>query len=257
MLRLGVATMPRRGDSWADGPIVGFDVESSGLDVFNDRIVTACVVHVMPGKRPDFHRWLVNPGVPIPAEAQAVHGVSTEYAQAHGVEPAAALFAITSHVAFALHRGIPVVAMNAPYDLTILEAENERHQVDTLASRLDNGIRPILDPLVIDRRVVEKRKGKGQRKMPALCGHYGLPVTDAHDSSADALMAVRVVQVMARREPEQVAGRSLVDLHEAQIAWHMEWAASFTDWLRKKGDAEKADGVSSEWPLQTRVKAVA
>lgn len=244
--------MPRRGESWADGPIVGFDIESTGLDVFGDRVVTACVVHVMPGKRPDFHRWLVNPGVPIPAEAQAVHGVSTEYAAAHGVEPAAALFEITSHVAFALHRGIPVVAMNAPYDFTMLEVENERHQIDTVASRLDNGIRPVLDPLVIDRRVVEKRKGK--RNLPALCGHYGLPVTDAHDSSADALMAVRLVQAMARRNPEQVGGRSLHELHEAQIAWAQAWAADFADWLRKKGNAEKADGVNSEWPLRTRAK---
>jgi hypothetical protein len=38
-------------------------------------------------------------------------------------------------VAMAMHREIPLVVANAPYDLTLLEAELDRHGIDTLASR--------------------------------------------------------------------------------------------------------------------------
>src|ERR1043165_3222838 len=65
---------------WATGDLVGFDLETTGTDPFEDRIVTAAIVG--PGRMR--RTWLVNPGVPIPPGASAVHGVTDERAQAEG-----------------------------------------------------------------------------------------------------------------------------------------------------------------------------
>ena len=42
------------------------------------------------GREPETLTWLVNPGIDIPAEASAIHGITTERAQAEGMDPAEA-----------------------------------------------------------------------------------------------------------------------------------------------------------------------
>lgn len=53
-----------------------FDLEATGLNVTQDRIVEIAIVKIAPdGSRSDFHSR-VNPEVPIPAESTAIHGIS-------------------------------------------------------------------------------------------------------------------------------------------------------------------------------------
>lgn len=73
--------------SWADGPLLAFDLETTGTDTNADRIVTATVISIAPGKSPDIRTWLADPGVEIPAEATEVHGVSTDYAASTDAMP--------------------------------------------------------------------------------------------------------------------------------------------------------------------------
>ncbi|MFM9597389.1 hypothetical protein ACKI1O_49625, partial [Streptomyces scabiei] len=70
--------------------VVGvFDLETTGVDVVHDRIVTAHVgVLDADGHVIDARDWLADPGVPIPAGAAAIHGVTAERARAEGA-PAA------------------------------------------------------------------------------------------------------------------------------------------------------------------------
>ncbi|MFT4305347.1 MAG: 3'-5' exonuclease, partial [Microbacterium sp.] len=62
-----------------------FDLETTGVDVVHDRIVTAHVGLLSADgtviRRDD---WLADPGVEIPAAATAVHGVTTAQARADG-----------------------------------------------------------------------------------------------------------------------------------------------------------------------------
>ena len=73
--------------SWTDGPLLGFDTETTGVDVDNDRIVTAALVR-RDATGTHVRSWLIDPGVDIPEAAAAIHGVSTEHAREHG-RPAA------------------------------------------------------------------------------------------------------------------------------------------------------------------------
>ncbi len=64
---------------WYEGPLVAFDAEPAGVDVETDRIVSAAVVvQDAAGSRPRVTGWLVNPGVPVPAGATAVHGLTDD-----------------------------------------------------------------------------------------------------------------------------------------------------------------------------------
>jgi DNA polymerase III subunit epsilon len=59
-------------------PIVFLDIESTGVDVVLDRIIDLAVVVLNPdGTRRSFTKRF-NPGMPIPPEATAVHGITDE-----------------------------------------------------------------------------------------------------------------------------------------------------------------------------------
>ncbi|PHQ30574.1 3'-5' exonuclease [Leeuwenhoekiella nanhaiensis] len=59
-------------------PICFFDLETTGVNVANDRIVEISVLKVFPNGKEEKHTWLVNPTIPIPPETTAVHGIKDE-----------------------------------------------------------------------------------------------------------------------------------------------------------------------------------
>ena len=59
-------------------PLVIFDTETTGLSVRTDRIVQLAYSKYFPDGRTEQASLLFNPGVPIPASASAVHGLTDE-----------------------------------------------------------------------------------------------------------------------------------------------------------------------------------
>lgn len=59
-------------------PICFFDLETTGIDVSKDRIVEISIFKVFPNGTTESKTWLVNPTIPIPAQASAVHGITNE-----------------------------------------------------------------------------------------------------------------------------------------------------------------------------------
>src|SRR4051812_5519587 len=59
-------------------PLAVIDLETTGTDTKVDRIVEVSVLKLSPGGAHDRRTWLVNPGVPIPPEATAIHGISDD-----------------------------------------------------------------------------------------------------------------------------------------------------------------------------------
>ncbi|MDR7495532.1 MAG: 3'-5' exonuclease, partial [Armatimonadota bacterium] len=57
-------------------PIVFLDLETTGPNPATDRIVELSMVRVRPGGDRDALTRRVNPGIPIPPEATAVHGIT-------------------------------------------------------------------------------------------------------------------------------------------------------------------------------------
>ncbi|MBR2352421.1 MAG: 3'-5' exonuclease [Alistipes sp.] len=59
-------------------PIIFFDLETTGVDIANDRIVEISLVKVMPDGEQIIKTRRLNPEMPIPAEATAVHHITDE-----------------------------------------------------------------------------------------------------------------------------------------------------------------------------------
>lgn len=59
-------------------PICFFDLETTGVNVAHDRIVEISILKVSPNNEKTSKTWLVNPEMPIPAEASAVHGITDD-----------------------------------------------------------------------------------------------------------------------------------------------------------------------------------
>lgn len=57
-------------------PLAVFDLETTGTRIGRDRIVQIAIVQLAPDGTRLAYQSLVNPGIPIPPEATAVHGIS-------------------------------------------------------------------------------------------------------------------------------------------------------------------------------------
>lgn len=233
---------------WAEFPLLAFDLETTGIDAHNDRIVQAALVRV-PGsleaaRRPETWTWLVNPGVDIPEAASEVHGITTERARAAGGDPGQMLFELTGRLALWMGKGWPIVGMNLSYDLTMLEAENRRYGIDPLATRLRD-IGPVLDVFVLDKHAEPYRKGG--RRLEQLCARYGVVHTGAHDASGDALASARIFPRLMAEHAKKFPAMTLGGLHEAQIGWRRRQMDGLRAYFDKVGTDH--DGCCGEWPL--------
>jgi DNA polymerase-3 subunit epsilon len=59
-------------------PLAFFDLETTGTNVVNDRIVEICIAKAMPNGDLNVKTWRINPMVPIPAETSMIHGIYDE-----------------------------------------------------------------------------------------------------------------------------------------------------------------------------------
>ncbi|MFK7003748.1 DNA polymerase III subunit epsilon [Flavobacterium covae] len=57
-------------------PICFFDLETTGTDISKDRIVEISIIKIFPNGNKESKTWLVNPTIPIPEQAAAIHGIS-------------------------------------------------------------------------------------------------------------------------------------------------------------------------------------
>lgn len=232
--------------SWHLGRLCGFDLETSGVDVENDRIVTACVVQCGGGHPVQSATWMADPGIEIPDDAAKVHGITTERARAEGRPAAEVVEQLVAALAECVLAGQPVVAMNASFDLTIVDREARRYGVQPLTEIVGEGLR-VVDPRVLDKAVDKFRRGG--RKLEDLCRHYEVALDGAHSADADAIAACRVAWRIASREP-RIGGASLEQLHGWQVEWARQQAESLADYFRRTPGKESwADGVRTEWPF--------
>lgn len=220
-----------------------FDLETTGVDVAEDRIVTAHVGLLDANGSVILARdWIADPEVGIPDAAVAIHGVTTEHARAVGSPPADVVEQIVDVLRALLDAGIPVVAYNAAFDFSLLAAEASRHGVAELRDPS-----PVIDPLLIDKTYDRFRPGK--RTLAAVAEHYAVRLDDAHHAAADAVAAGRLAQALAERFAGLMPPRA-EDLHTRQIAWARAQAASLTEYFIRIGRLDPADRVDGSWPLR-------
>lgn len=237
------------GPAWHAGTLVGFDLETTGVNTTTDRVVAAAVVHLdQQGSVTRSRQWLVDPVLPIPAPAAAVHGITTQQARAGGVPTTAAVPEIIGELEAAWRAGLPIVIFNAPYDLTLLDAEAVRCGLPRMGTRHWWPMAWVIDPLVLDRGLDRYRPGK--RTLAATAEHYRVRAEPAHCAAGDAVTAAMVARAMAA-EFDLIAAADAQTMHSAQVGWHAQWAVHLQAYARSRGRAGAV--VDRAWPLRSPV----
>ncbi len=229
--------------AWTTGEVLGFDLETTGIDRFNDVPVSYALVQVIDGIVVRTWSGLIDPGREIPAGATEVHGISTERARDEGMPLAGAVSLLADAVVSASRRGVPLVGMRLDYDLTMVETQAVQLCGPGIVERGWCG--PVLDAGVIDRHFDPERRGR--RTLVDLCRQYGIEIERAHDASVDAIASLEVLFALASRY-DALRECDLVRLHNDQIGWHREWAEQYDGWRLSRGMIP-IDPLDYEWPL--------
>lgn len=120
-----------------DRPLLGFDLETTGTNDKYDRIVELAIEIMMPGKPVKEYRTLVNPQMPIPPGATAVHGITDEMV---ADAPTFAQLADNLLIGFV---GCDFAGYNVRFDLKMIAAEFARAKKtwDYATARVIDGFR--------------------------------------------------------------------------------------------------------------------
>lgn len=229
-----------------------WDTETTGPDPTTARIVTAAITFRGAGRDDRTMSWVINPGVPVPAEAAAVHGYDDARVQAEGADPKVALDAIAGWLADIINCRMPLVAFNTSFDWTVLHYDLIRHGLPTVVDRVgENTALPLIDPHVIDKQMMQRVRGSGMRKLKPTCERYRVELTDWHTAEADALAAMLIAEAQFERFARlvEVWDRGPAALFEAQQQWRMAQQNSLRGYFAGRGEHDKAASVRSEWPL--------
>lgn len=238
--------------TFADIRKASFDTETTGPNPLEDRIVTAALVVRGGGRDDKVMSWLINPGVPIPAEATEVHGIDDAKA-AEGADPKEALDDIAGNLAAALRYGMPVIAFNLSFDWTVLVCELARYGLPSMTERMPGlNALPLVDPHVIDKQVDKYVKGTGMRKLKPTAERYGVELEDWHTAEADALAALLIAEKQFVKY-QQLNAMGPQQLFAAQKAWRAEQQAGLQEWFRTKASVEQGGDpnkvIDGSWPL--------
>ncbi|SHP26591.1 exonuclease domain-containing protein [Mycobacteroides abscessus] len=227
---------------WYQGPLLAIDLETTDVDPHNDRIVTASVIRInpLPGQRPtvEHQTWLADPGVEIPADATELHGITTAHARENGQPAGAVVAEVAAYLATYWTATVPLCVFNATFDLTMLDAELQRHHQHGLSV---SG--PVIDPQCVDRKVDSQLTTK--RTLYAVCTQYGIKLDKAHDGKEDALAAARLAWHFGKNFPE-IGSVSVSQLHGDQIGWFYEQEHDFASYLDRRAKAQAAANNSTE-----------
>lgn len=226
--------------SWTELPIAVYDSETTGTSITTDRLVTAFLGRIN-GSDVTRRHWTADPGIPIPAEATAVHGIATEQAQKYGRPHADVVADVVTSLYETWNSGYIVCGYNLAFDMSLLATWAPEFEIRG----------PIFDGLVTDKQYDKYRKGS--RKLSAVAIHYGVRLDDAHDAEGDAMAAGRLAWKMPRIYPH-LANFTAEQLMQHQAAWHREQAESLREYLRRKG--EPFEDVRFGWPVADAQEAL-
>ena len=214
--------------------MMSFDLETTSVNPRTARIVTSALVTV-DGAQANAHEALADPGVEIPAEAAAVHGITTEYAREHGRPHDEVLQETVDMIKRGWDDGLTLIVFNAPYDLSVLRQLTGDFTVTG----------PVFDPLVIDRAKDRYRKGK--RNLGALCELYGVKLDNAHDATADATAAARLAWKQVRSTYPELAQMSTDELMEFQAVEYYKLQTELRAFFESKG--RDVSNFTTSWPM--------
>ncbi len=177
---------------WDEIPIALLDTETTGVDASMDRVIEVGIVVGRGGVAIARHNWLINPGVPIPKEASAIHGIFDA-----DVADKPRFAEVAQEIAEALALSVPG-AYNANFDRHFIANEFARAQYKSPTGTLPPALRKDvdwIDPLVWAREIQREEKSKALGEVAA---RLGISLENAHRASDDAEAALSVLYALGK-----------------------------------------------------------
>jgi DNA polymerase-3 subunit epsilon len=172
---------------WQEIDVALLDVETTGRDASVDRVVELGIAVGRRGEIVARYNWLINPGMPIPAEVTAIHHITDEM-----VADKPRFETVASEIASALKGCVPA-AYNALFDRAFLMSEFSRAKADTAGVPALTREVEWLDPLVWARDIQD---GEKSRSLGDVAARLGVALEKAHRAQDDAEAALRVLYAL-------------------------------------------------------------
>ena len=167
-------------------PLVFFDLETTGINITKDRIVEISYLKIMPDGTEESKTWRVNPLMPIPAQATAIHGITNE-----DVKDCPTFKDFAASLAEQI-KGCDLAGFNSNrFDIPLLAEEFLRAQIDINLSECK-----FIDVLTIFHKQ-EPRNLKAAYKF-----YCGKELTDAHQAEGDTKATYEVLMAQLDMYPE-------------------------------------------------------
>lgn len=159
-------------------PICFFDLETTGVNIAKDRIVEISILKAFPDGSEKEKTWLVNPQMPIPAEATAVHGITNEK-----VADAPTFKEVSAEI-YSWFKGSDLAGYNSDrFDIPLLAEEMLRAEID-----VDFKMHKSIDVQTIFHKME-------QRTLTAAYKFYcAKDLENAHSASADTKATFEVLK---------------------------------------------------------------
>jgi DNA polymerase-3 subunit epsilon len=159
-------------------PIVFFDLEATGLDVYNDRIVQIGIIKFNTDETKEEYKWLINPKVPISKEATEVHGITDEMVQDKPT------FGDIAQELIKIFHNSDLGGYNVKnYDIPMLQNEFSR-----IGLQFDLENVSIVDAMAIYMRKESRKLQDAYKK------YVGKELENAHDAMADIQASIEVLE---------------------------------------------------------------
>ena len=167
-------------------PLVFFDLETTGIDIVHDRIVEISMVKVMPNGDEIVKTRRINPGMPIPPESTAIHGITDD-----DVKDCPTFKEIAKSLAAQIE-GCDLAGFNSNrFDIPMLAEDFQRAGVD-----VNLGRRKFVDVQTIFHK-------KEQRNLTAAYKFYcQKDLENAHSAEADTMATYEVLKAQLDRYPD-------------------------------------------------------
>lgn len=183
----GVAEGFAQDAPWREYDIALIDVETTGTDASVDRVIELGIVIGRGVEVVERHNWMINPGMPIPAQSREIHGISDE--DVKDAPP----FAKVAQEIIAVMKGRIPAAYNATFDKSFVLTELVRANVSLSTPTLARSVE-WLDPLVWAREIQQDERSRALKDVAA---RLGITLENAHRASEDAEAALRVFYTLA------------------------------------------------------------
>lgn len=207
-------------DKWTDLPLAVIDVETTGLEPDEDRIIEIGIVRFEQGELDEVYGQLVDPERDLPERVTEITGITED-----DLEGEPTFDEIADEVVERLS-GVGIVAYNLDFDRSFVATELER----TGQSWPDDA--PTFDPLVFAR---EFFKDERRKNLGTVADKLGIPLEEAHRATHDAEVAGRVLYALEDRLPE-----GLEDLMVLQAQWEQAQAQQRANWRDEEAEPSES-----------------